>query len=626
MAADKVTVERDTEEWLRLSVSLEKYFEQNKDLITIENELFYLLKYPYSDDHQTELVKEYAKSLNIWSQRAFKQGLRDYSDDLKLYQSLCKKIYLDQELFILFLAILKERSEKESITDETFVIDSINTVYGIDLGTTNSCIAMVDETGKAIVKPNMEGMNTTPSVVSYEEGSNNPFVGEVAKEALISDPLRTVAFIKREIGNDAYSCRCEIADSPVKVSAYILKKLVDDVNQLEGKDNKNVVITCPAYFGTKEREQTKQAGVIAGLNVLSIINEPTAAALAYGIGLKDKKNILVYDLGGGTFDVSILSVTNDEMTVVATGGEHRLGGVDWDMLLAKYIAKEAEIELDFESNLFDKECLMLKNLLLINAEKCKKALSVRDTFVVNIPYKGVTKRITISAGLFDQLTSVLLDQTIDRMKEVIDIAESKGVTRIDEYLLVGGSTRMPQVKKRIDREFNCVTKIADPDMAVAKGAALFGDSLINKDRTRPEIHDTSSNSYGIGCFNEAGKYIVRNLIKAQTEVVGSSQMRFRTMYDDQKDLLVEVYEGNSMEDENDILDSTLLDKVNIDLMKPYPKDFPFDLEFKRTSEGLLEIYVKLDEKQWAAQINLSGIFDEQDLDKQKKEVEEITVG
>lgn len=625
MAIDKVTVERDTEEWLRLSVSLEKHFEQYKELISVENELFYLLKYPYSDDHRIELVKEYAKSLNVWSQRAFKQGLRDYSDDLKLYQSLCKKIYLDQDIFVLFLAILKEQAG-ENIEEETVKMDNVDTVYGIDLGTTNSCIAIVDETGKAIVKPNMEGLNTTPSVVSYEEGSNNPFVGEVAKEALISDPLRTVAFIKREIGNDAYSCKCEISDSPVKVSAYILKKLVDDVNQLEGKDNKNVVITCPAYFGTKEREQTKQAGVIAGLNVLSIINEPTAAALAYGIGLKDDKNILVYDLGGGTFDVSILSVTNDEMTVVATGGEHRLGGVDWDLLLAKYIAKEAGIELDFEANLFDKEYLMLKNLLLINAEKCKKALSVRESFVVNIPYKGVTKRITISIELFNQLTSVLLDQTIDRMKEVLEIAEGKGVTHIDEYLLVGGSTRMDQVKKRIDSEFNCLAKLTDPDMAVAKGAALYADSLVHPERSRHKIHDTSSNSYGIGCYNESGNYVVRNLIKAQTEVVGSSQLRFRTMYDNQKDLLVELYEGNSMEDENDILDSVLLDKVNIDLKKSYPKDYPFDLEFKRTSEGLLEIYVKLDEMQWAAQVNLSGILDAQDVNKQRKEIEEIQVG
>lgn len=537
---------------------------------------------------------------------------------------MCKKIYLNAEIFQIYVEIIKEINpgaspleEEEQGNDFT----KLTEVYGIDLGTTNSCIAIIDEAGKAIVKPNQEGANTTPSVVSYEEGSNQPFVGEVAKEALISDPTRTVAFIKREIGNDRFQSKCVIPESPVKVSAYILKKLVDDVNKLEGKENKNVVITCPAYFGTKEREQTKQAGIVAGLNVLSIINEPTAAALAYGVKMKENATILVYDLGGGTFDVSILTVKQNEIEVVATGGDHRLGGVDWDTLLAKYIAKEANIGVDLESS----DHLKVKNLLLLNAEKSKKALSARESCVANIPYEGQTHRINLSLSLFEQLTSILLDQTIEKTNEVIEIAKSKGYDRIDDFLLVGGSVRMPQIKKQIDKEFHCDAKIADPDMSVAKGAAIYGDSLIHPEGKK-RITDTSPNSYGIGCYNDADQYVVRNLIKAQTKVVESATLTFRTMYDNQSSISIEIYEGNSIENENDILDSLLLDNLKLDLKKPYPKDYPFEFELKRTSEGILTLNVSIDDLKWDATLTLKGVLNEEEIKKQKEEVQEIEVG
>lgn len=627
MAVDKVTVVRDTEEWIRLSTNLKKHFEANKELIQIEKELLYLIEYPSSLNKDEALVREYAKTLTIWAARAFKQNLRDYSDDLKLFQALCKKIYLETEIYELYLEILKEQNppappspntaDEEQCNDFT----KLTEVYGIDLGTTNSCIAIIDESGKAIVKPNMEGANTTPSVVSYEEGSNHPFVGEVAKEALISDPTRTVAFIKREIGNDEFRNNCVIPDNPIKISAYILKKLVDDVNKLEGKYNKNVVITCPAYFGTKEREQTKQAGIVAGLNVLSIINEPTAAALSYGMNLKENATILVYDLGGGTFDVSILTVKQNEIEVVATGGDHRLGGVDWDYLLAKHIAKEANIEIDLESS----NNLKIKNLLLLNAEKSKKALSVREACVVNIPYDGRTRRIDLTSSLFEQLTSILLEQTIEKTNEVIKIAKDKGYNKIDEFLLVGGSVRMPQIKKQIDKEFNCDAKIADPDMSVAKGAAIYGDSLIHPEGKK-RITDTSPNSYGIGCYNDTDTYIVRNLIKAQTKVVESSALKFRTMYDNQSSISIEIYEGNSTENENEILDSVLLENLKVELQKPYPKDYPFELEFKRTSEGILLLNASIDDLKWAAKLNLKGVLDKEEIEKQKEEVKDIIVG
>ncbi|WP_455634260.1 Hsp70 family protein [Parabacteroides sp.] len=625
MAIDKITVERDTEEWQRLSERLTGHFEEHKELIKVEEELFFLIRYPYTEETDEELIKRDCKALVTWSQRAFKQGLREYSDDLKLFQSLCKKLYLDQELYVIFLELLPKQEKEEVTPLDPEELES-DEVYGIDLGTTNSCIAQMDVSGNAIVKPNIEGMNTTPSVISYEEGTDIPFVGNVAKEALISDPLRTVAFIKRDIGNDDYESKCEVKDSPVKISAYILKKLVTDVNTLENKNIKNVVITCPAYFGTKEREQTKQAGLLAGLNVLTLINEPTAAAISYGISLSQDKNILVYDLGGGTFDVSILSTKAGEIEVIATGGDHHLGGIDWDLLLAKHIAKEANIDINFDDNRQDKEHLMLKNMLLISAEQCKKNLRTRNATTVNIPYKGETKRIEITLELFDQLTSVLLEQTIEKMKEVIEIANNKGYSRINEYLLVGGSSRMLQIKKRVDAEFGCNAKLTDPDMAVAKGAAIYGHSLLHPDAKTPVITDTSSNSYGIGCYNKEDVYVVRNLIKAQTEVTEFSRLTFRTVYNNQSSLLVEVFEGNSMEDENDILDSTLLEKMNIDLKKPYPKDFPFTLEFQRNKEGILSVHVQIDDLKWDAELKLKGVLDKDELDKTKKEIQDTQVG
>lgn len=510
-------------------------------------------------------------------------------------------------------------------------MNTTNMVYGIDLGTTNSCIALIDEYSKPVVNPNSEGLNTTPSVVSYEKGSNNPFVGEVAKEALMSDPTRTVAFIKREIGNDNFQSKCEIPESPVVVSAYILKKLVDDANSFNNSAVKDVVITCPAYFGTKEREQTKQAGKIAGLNVLSIINEPTAAAISYGIKATDNKTILVYDLGGGTFDVSVIQAKGGNIDVIATGGDHRLGGVDWDTLLAKYIAKKADININFDSEVKEEEFLSIKNVLLLNAEKGKKMLTSVVEVTVNIPYKGETKRITINRDTFDQLTSVLLDQTIEKVHEVIDIAKSKGISAIDEVLLVGGSTRMPQVKKRVDKDLNCNANISDPDMAVAKGAALYAKNIKNQGTGRglggDKINDTSANSYGIECFAfEDDILVVQNLIVSQSPVVCTGQHVFQTRFDGQSSVSLPVYEGTSQNDTIDPLDATLLETHNLDLKRGYPKGTPVIVFFDRTFEGILKVHAEAEGNYLDFELKLKGVLSTEEVKKEMDRLRNIKVG
>ena len=264
--------------------------------------------------------------------------------------------------------------------------------YGIDLGTTNSCIAIIDEDDTVTVVTNKEGLLTTPSVVAYEE-DGTPFVGNAAKANMANDPDRTVAFIKREMSNANYSRKIGNIDiNPIDVSAEILKKLVNDANMKRrddyGKDPINkVVITVPAYFGNEERSRTKEAGKRAGLDVITLINEPTAAALSFGIKNKQNRNILVYDLGGGTFDVSIMQIKNGIIDTLATNGNHQLGGVDWDETIVNCVLKKENINVtckDLKTNDF-----ATYSSLMIAAEEAKKILTDREKTSLRYNYKGI---------------------------------------------------------------------------------------------------------------------------------------------------------------------------------------------------------------------------------------------
>ena len=259
----------------------------------------------------------------------------------------------------------------------------VKNVFGIDLGTTYSCVAQIDKQEQAVVMKNFEGSSTTPSVV-YFESANKAIVGEEAKNQLEVEPEKTVSFVKRSIGRDEcynkQNNEFPFHYDPTEISAFILKKVVQDANSIRESDGldpvNDVVITCPAYFGTKERMQTKQAGIAAGLNVLAIINEPVAAAIAYGVKADKSQMVLVYDLGGGTFDVSIIKITKGKIQVVVTGGDHHLGGVDWDTAISEYILdvfnQENGTNYDLNSN------IQLKNQLLMLSEKAKKSLSQKS--------------------------------------------------------------------------------------------------------------------------------------------------------------------------------------------------------------------------------------------------------
>ena len=342
-------------------------------------------------------------------------------------------------------------------------------IFGIDLGTTYSCIAYVDETGRATVVKNKEGTNTTPSVVNFADPSL-VVVGQVAKETAVIEPKNTCSLVKALMGRSGFAINYNGEDlSPEIVSSYILRKIASDAGEILNTEVKDVVITCPAYFGTAERTATKNAGEIAGLNVIEIISEPTAAAFYYGCAKAEgEKTILVYDLGGGTFDVTVMRIGSDRIEVICSDGNHQLGGKDWDIQVMNYLEAQfcSETGYDGEFDEYSQQDLRLK------AEKAKQYLTAKEKASVMLDVGGKHARVSLSRETFDEITQMLINESIEKTDDAIAVAESKGY-KIDEILLVGGSTKMPQVKKIIMEKYGIEPKVLEPDEAVAKGAAIY---------------------------------------------------------------------------------------------------------------------------------------------------------
>ena len=347
-------------------------------------------------------------------------------------------------------------------------------VFGIDLGTTNSCIAYVDESGIPTVVSNAEGDQTTPSVVFFDGDSR--VVGVEAKNIAVLYPDQVAEMVKRQMGVAGWSFFCSgTAYSVEEISSYILRKAVGDAEASTGQKITDVVITCPAYFGISERDATAKAGEIAGLHVLSIINEPTAAAISYGLHEDRDQVVLIYDLGGGTFDVTLIEIKGGSLTVIATGGNHRLGGRNWDEIVVSYLAERWQAETGSSDQPMDSPETLQD--LFAKAEAGKRALTARQETTIAVVHNGQRAAIKLSREKFDELTANLIEQTIQHTRGVLDEAAARGVKGFDQFLLVGGSTKMPQVRDRLTREFSTEPKIHDPDLSVAKGAAIFGRKL-----------------------------------------------------------------------------------------------------------------------------------------------------
>ena len=526
--------------------------------------------------------------------------------------------------------------------------DKARAVYGIDLGTTYSCISQVDKYDQAVVLRNFEGASTTPSVV-YFESETNMIVGEEAKNMLPVEPEKTVSFIKRQIGNDEAFDKSKNTTpfhrDPVEISALILKKLVKDANNMGDNPEpiKDVVITCPAYFGNKERLQTKQAGISAGLNVLAIINEPTAAAISYGMKVDERRTILVYDLGGGTFDVTIIVVNGGAIKVVATGGDHHLGGVDWDTELAKYVLntfnQQNGTSYDFETlpatARFD---------LLLSAENWKRNLTARQTAKINFSFDGKSVNFDLPRETFNAITEDRLNETIDATRKIIDIAKEKGYETIDEIILVGGSSKMPQIEERVKAEFGLPTRLTDPDECVAKGAAIFAmneayDKAIEaykeeggerpapllSDRTR--IVNVTSKTYGLGLVDNK----VGNLIFANTSLPVSRTRTFETVQDGQTGVTLPIYESDFTDEEKD---QTVEDRFcnlateDVSVLKitgNHPKGTEIKVTFSIDNEGILSVNATRDSDVIDFQLKVAGVKSEEELKKSQDFIANATV-
>jgi molecular chaperone DnaK (HSP70) len=347
-------------------------------------------------------------------------------------------------------------------------------IYGIDLGTTYSVVSYIDETGRPAVSRNSDGQDTTPSAV-YFESPENIVVGKVAKETAGVYPDQVVSLIKREMGDKEW--RREFFGkeyTPPSVSALILSALAMDAETDTGRPVREVVITVPAYFGLLEKDATRSAGEIAGLKVIGIVPEPVAAALHYGVsGSADGTTFLVYDLGGGTFDISLIKMTDTAVEVLAVGGNHRLGGADWDEKLFDYLLDQLTQQWGDDSARDDEQELQeLRN----TTEQVKKDLSKAESKKIIRRYGGTAASVTVTRQQFEEMTSELLEETIRITRQTLDEAEQRhpGIRdQISELLLVGGSSRMPAVAERLRKEFRWEPRLTDPDLAVAKGAALY---------------------------------------------------------------------------------------------------------------------------------------------------------
>ena len=356
-------------------------------------------------------------------------------------------------------------------------------IYGIDLGTTYSCVSYVDErSGRPVIIPNADGLATTPSVV-YFQSDSTVLVGGEAKRAMESDPERAVSFVKRNMGKDDYRQRIDGYEyCPEEISSHILLKLVADAEARLKEENrlehpiKRVIITVPAYFGARERKATQQAGQIAKLDVVEIINEPTAAAMAYFTEREHpNETVLVYDLGGGTFDITLMKASGPEMQELVVKGDDRRGGYDWDLKLLEIVASRFALNHPEAADLANDTDW--KNRNLDKAENCKKSLTSKPQTTFAVIHGSTYDKVEIKREEFEAQTEGLLDETIQMVDRVLKIAEEKGFDPPRRLLLVGGSTRMPMVQARLKQFLaprHIEILIHDPDQAVAKGAAFLG--------------------------------------------------------------------------------------------------------------------------------------------------------
>ncbi len=499
--------------------------------------------------------------------------------------------------------------------------------YGIDLGTTHSCIAYVDKTtGRPVVLKSAIGEETTPSVV-YFESPENVVVGRQAKDTALLAPHLVIELIKRQMGEDVRYPFHGKEHTPEYISALILRELARAAEQQTGEEVHDVVITVPAYFGLLEREATRNAGHIAGLNVLDVLAEPVAAALNYqalGEGTQER-HIFVYDLGGGTFDTTVIRIAGDDIHVVCTDGNHHLGGADWDSAISDFLLRgftEQYPQLDPEGD----EQFMQD--LTAAAEQLKKALSATMTRKHSVRFDGSVVQLELTREHLEELTSELLERTMEITERTIATARNKGVEHFDDVLLVGGMTIMPAVARTLKERFGLEARLQDPHLAVAKGAALF--ALMKKVKVSlPEDGDPGAaqqvadqlgmpveqvetlaamhvatvvpRAFGLKVVdktdpvfkidpNRAREYI-SHLLTANTPLPADTIPRtFGTIIDNQREVQLEVWEQAGSVASEELQHNTHIGEGRLKDLPRRPAGAPFEVVFHMTETGLLKVH------------------------------------
>ena len=490
-------------------------------------------------------------------------------------------------------------------------------IIGIDLGTTNSCVAVI-EGGEPVVIANAEGARTTPSVVGFAKNGDR-LVGQVAKRQAITNPENTISSIKRHMGT-SYKVHAGDKDyTPEEISAMILAKLKADAEAYLGEPVTEAVITVPAYFNDSQRQATKNAGTIAGLNVKRIINEPTAAALAYGVDKENDQKIMVYDLGGGTFDVSIIEMGDGVTEVLATNGDTHLGGDDFDQRVIDWMADDFQKENGIDLRKDKMAAQRLKEA----AEKAKIELSSATTTNINLPFITADATgpkhldMTLTRAQFDALTSDLVERTMTPVRKALQDAGLKA-SDLSKVLLVGGSTRIPAVQEAVKKELGCEPfKGINPDECVAVGAAIQG-GVLQGDVKGLLLLDVTPLSLGIETLGG----VCTKIIDRNTTIPTKKSQVFSTAADNQPSVEVNVLQG----EREFARDNKSLGTFHLDGIAPAPRGVPqIEVTFDIDANGIVNVSAKDlgTGKEQHITITASTNMSKEDIDKAVKEAEQF---